>query len=585
MREAAGRWGFILGLNALATAVTVGWKIASLRQLGPGQEYESPFFHAMATSDWLGAVIATAFLAAAPLVPRRLDGLAQRLVAGVAGRTAAIAAVVVLVLGVCTQLVHRDYPYAMDEFAATFQAEVFAAGKTSGQWPPYAAPLMVSPLFATGQFFYCNYETGRIISQYWPCHALLLAPFAFLDATWALNPLLAGVAILLIGSLARHVAGEKGAGLAVLLTLASPAFYAYGISFYSMMSHLVANLLYARLLVQPTPGRSVAAGLIGGIALALHNPFPHGLFAAPWIVWLLGSRRWVPAALVVACSLTVFGLIDGVWSRTKDSVRQSPTAVAVDDEEQASPDQGVAATLSWREFASRAYSAAKGLCVPSVSGALAGRTYSLVREIAWDAPGLVGLAFLACVIGVRGPASALAGSAVCTLAGYAFVPFDPGLGWGSRYMFSTWFALPVLAAIALTPSTKAGQSLTRCIVWAAVGSALVCVPLRLFEIRSFIDSNLRRSPAPLLHAAAADLDRVWFFLAGGDDARQDFIRNDPLFRHGPFILYGQGQHQDAKNIRLIAAQLGLEPFHGGSNPVGDMWVLEPPGRPPAHDVK
>jgi hypothetical protein len=576
MREVARRWGFILGLHVLATAVMVGWKIASLRQLGPGQEYESPFFHAMATSDWLGAVIATAFLAAAPLVPRRLDPLAQRFVAGIARRTPAIAAGVVLVLGVCTQLVHRNYPYSMDEYAATFQAEVFAAGQTSGQWPPYAAPLMVSPLFASGQFFYCNYDTGRIISQYWPCHALLLAPFAFADAAWALNPLLAGVAIVLIGSLARCFAGDRGAGVAVLFTLTSPVFYAYGISFYSMMSHLVANLLYARLLVRPTPGRSAAAGLIGGFALALHNPFPHALFAAPWIVWLLFSRRWVPAALVVACSLTVFSGIDGAWNRTKDSVLDPPTTVVVSADEQAARDRAGAPTHVWWEFASRTYSTVRSLSVPTLSGAVAGRTYSLVREVAWDAPGLIGLAILGCMLGRHGPASALAGSAVCTLAGYAFAPFDGGLGWGSRYMFSAWSALPVLAAVAVVMSAKAGQSLARWAVSAAVGSALVCVPLRLFEIRSFIDSNLRGSPGHLVRTTATDPDRVWVFLAGGDDARQDFIRNDPLFRHGPFILYGQGQPQDGKNIRLIATQLGLEPVHAGSSRVGDAWVLEPP---------
>lgn len=585
MGRVAGWWGLVFGLQALATSVMVGWKIVSLIQLGPGQVYESPFFHAMATSDWLGAVISTAFLAAAPFVPHRLDSFTQRLVTGMAGRVAAVAAVVVLVLGVCTQLVHCNYPYSMDEYAATFQAEVFAAGKTSGEWPPYAAPLLVSPLFASGQFFYCNYDTGRMISQYWPGHALLLAPFAFAGAAWALNPLLAGVAILLIASLARYFAGERGAGLAILLTLASPAFFAYGISFYSMMSHLVANLLYARLLVHPTPGRSAAAGFIGGFALALHNPFPHALFATPWIMWLLFSRRWIPATLVIVCSLTLFGFIDGIWTCTKNSVSNPPPTLAGSDDGGVPLVQVPAAGRFWREFPSRAYSYVTSLYVPSVSGAMAGRVYSLVREIAWDAPGLVGLAILGCMTGTRGPAFALAGSSLCTLAGYAFAPFDGGLGWGSRYMFSAWSALPVLAATAVVMSAKAGQSLSRGVVCAALGSVLVCVPLRLFEVRSFIDSNLSRSPHRLVRAVETDPDRVWVFLNGGDEARQDFIRNDPFFRHGPFVLYGQGPHQDAKNIRMIASRLGLEPCHAGSSSVGDVWVLEPPQQPPGRAVR
>ncbi|MGG2305238.1 hypothetical protein ACE4Z6_27835, partial [Salmonella enterica] len=76
------------------------------------------------------------------------------------------------------------------------------------------------------------------------------------------------------------------AGLAILLTVASPVFFANGISYYSMPAHLFANALYALLLIDPTPRRAFAAGLLGSIALTLHNPVPHLLFALPWIGWL-----------------------------------------------------------------------------------------------------------------------------------------------------------------------------------------------------------------------------------------------------------------------------------------------------------
>ena len=573
MGDAAGWWRLILGLQAVATAVMVVWKIISLRQLGPGQEYGSPFFHAMATSDWFGAVVSTSLLIAAVRTPPRCAMYAERLVDGMARRVPLVAVLTSLMLCIGTQLVHRNYPYSMDEYAATFQAEVFAAGRLTGEWPICAAPLMISPQFASGQFFWCNFDSGKIISQYWPCHSLLMSPFSLVGAPWLLNPLLAGVAIMLIASLARHFAGERAAGMAVLLTIASPVFHAYGISFYSMMSHLVANLLYARLLVQPSVSRGALAGCIGGCALTLHNPFPHALFAAPWIVWLVVTRRWVPAAVVVACSLSVFSVIDGAWFRTKHAVRADPVAV-VAVEAQPSQEAPASLLLSWSDLYSRIYGYVTSLYVPTLPGAAAGRTYSLVREIAWDAPGLVGLAIMGFLVGSGGAASALAASALGTLAGYAFAPFDGGLGWGSRYMFSAWSALPVLAATA-TASKPGRERLFSAMASAAVGSALLCVPIRLFEIRSFNDANLSRAPLPLVQASGADPDRVWIFLAGGDDARQDFIRNDPLFRRGPFILYGQGRYQDEKNIRLIAAVLGLTARHMGSSRVGDVWVLEP----------
>jgi len=569
-------WGLIVAFQAIATSVMVGWKIASLSQLNPGQEYGSPFFHAMATSDWLGAVVSATLLVAAPLVPSRCGIESRKIIDGIAARLPAVAAVFAVVLGAGTQFVHCNYPYSMDEYAAVFQAEVFAAGRTSGEWPPFAAPLMVSPLYASGQFFFCNYDTGRIISQYWPCHALLLSPFASLNAAWALNPLLAGAAILLIGSLARHFAGERAAGLAVLLAIASPTFYAYGISFYSMMSHLVANLLYARLLVQPTLGRSAIAGLIGGCALALHNPFPHTLFAASWIIWLCLSRRWWQAVIVIAGSLTVFSAIDGVWDDAKHSVSVSPAEAVTSGDGETSRDDVVTPGFSLDEFSKRAYGYVTSLYVPSLSGAAAGRTYSLVREIAWDAPGLVGLAVMGCAVIGRGAALALAGSALCTWLGYAFAPFDGGLGWGSRYMFSAWFALPVLAAAGVVAQGRGEPAWYRTVVVAAIGSVLLFVPIRLFEIRAVIDANLQQTPRALVRACEAAPDSVWVFLAGGDHARQDFIRNDPFCRHGPFILYGQGRHQDEKNIQLIATHLGRKPIHSASNRVGDAWVLKPP---------
>ena len=45
----------------------------------------------------------------------------------------------------------------------------------------------------------------------------------------------------------------------------------------------------------------------------------------------------------------------------------------------------------------------------------------------------------------------LAVSALTTIFGFWFVPFDQGHGWGFRYFHSAWMTLPVLAAAALTP--------------------------------------------------------------------------------------------------------------------------------------
>jgi hypothetical protein len=58
-----------------------------------------------------------------------------------------------------------------------------------------------------------------------------------------------------------------------------------------MQAHLTANLLFAWLLLKPTPYRAFGAGVVGSLALVLHNPFPHMLFAAPWVIAIARPRE------------------------------------------------------------------------------------------------------------------------------------------------------------------------------------------------------------------------------------------------------------------------------------------------------
>lgn len=88
--------------------------------------------------------------------------------------------------------------------------------------------------------------------------------------------------LLVIHRLALELFDDReAAGFALLLTIASPVILANGISYYSMPAHLLANSAFALLLFRPTPRRAAAAGVVGSLALALHNPVPHMLFAHP----------------------------------------------------------------------------------------------------------------------------------------------------------------------------------------------------------------------------------------------------------------------------------------------------------------
>jgi len=117
---------------------------------------------------------------------------------------------------------------------------------------------------------------------------------------WGFNrqrPQISALTLLSVHRLALKIFEDReSAGLAVLLTVASPVFFADGISYYSMPAHLLANTVFVLLLLDPTPRRAFAAGVIGSLALTLHNPVPHMLFAAPWIVSILRRPGGLPTA-------------------------------------------------------------------------------------------------------------------------------------------------------------------------------------------------------------------------------------------------------------------------------------------------
>ena len=185
----------------------------------------------------------------------------------------------------------EDHPLSMDEYAAVFQAKVFAAGAMHGLFPPELLDNLIPHGFQN-QFLMVNRETGAVVSAYWPGFSLLLTPFVWLGIPWACNPTLVVASFLLIGRIARDlVTLPLAAGWALLFALASPAFVANGITYYSMSAHLLFNLGFAWLLLVPSPKRIFLAGLVGGFALILHNPFPHAAFASALDI-LAGNAAW-----------------------------------------------------------------------------------------------------------------------------------------------------------------------------------------------------------------------------------------------------------------------------------------------------
>jgi hypothetical protein len=451
-------------------------------------------------------------------------------------------------------LVYHNYPFSMDEYAAVFQSKLFAAGALVARLPPTAVDWLVVRGF-NGSFLYASRQSGLTVEAYWPGFALLLAPFQFLSIPWASNAVLAAASIHLIFLITLEITGDRrAAGWAVLFTISSGAFLAYAISYYSMQAHLTLNLLFAFLMLRPTRARALAAGLSGSLALNLHNPFPHALFAAPWLVSAaLDARQRAALGPLALGYLPGVGLL-AAWLVLRGTVSPAPAAAVAN----AMP----AGAFAWPDLA-----------------LLNLRVASLVKLWLWASPGVL---LLAAYGAVRGAGDRrvrlLAWSASLTFAGYCFVRFDQGHGWGYRYFHSAAGCIPILTGVALARSEAvAAPRLIAFVGATAVLSLVVIVPLQLGQIDAVIANHLAQVPAPVGPGR-----NVYFLKPRGGFYLADMVQIDPLLRGRELILATRGAPLDVELIR----QNWPDALKIASGAWGEQWTIapSPPGGSAAKDL-
>ena len=457
---------------------------------------------------------------------------ALRVARSLGDRPNASAAASFVALALAARFVYQAHPLSLDEYAAVFQSELFAAGRITATTSPALLDFLV-PRDMQTFFFSVSHLSGEIASGYWPGFALLLAPFTRLGAPWLLNPLI-GAATL---RLAHHVAltqfgSRELAGLCVLSVLGSAAVTINAASFYAMPAHLLSNLAFAALLSEPTPRRAFAAGVLGSLALTLHNPLPHALFAAPWGAWLAlraDRARTLPAIAAGYAPLTL--LLGAGWSALL------------------ARELGDGAGSASRAFELSAFFVAPNAAI------LVARIIGLAKLWLWAAPGLLVLAVLGLRAARRDVRLALwAASAALTALGYCFVPFDQGHGWGYRYFHSAWMAIPLLACAAIHARGKRedARGLAGFASACALGSLLVLTPLRAHQVHAFISRHLAQLP----RAERGEAELVLLNTAAGYYTI-DLVQNSALFTRKPLVMESLGGAANAEMRRRFFPDLVL----------------------------
>jgi hypothetical protein len=425
---------------------------------------------------------------------------------------------------------YREHPLAMDEFAPFFQAGAFARGHLSGQIPPEFLPRLIPET----DWFLKSSPSGQMVSVYWPGFALLLTPFMKLGCPWLLNPLIGGASLLALWQLARKLWPEtQAAGWAVLFAASSPTFIVNALSYYSMSAHLLASIVFALLLLDPTAKRLLLAGLLGSFALILHNPLPHTLFALPWIVWLaLKPRRIRNLALLAVGYLPLSVSLGYGWLRFEN-------ALQVFADQPSMP-------YALGSFGRLQVLLAAAFSVPSIDK-LAARGMNLVELALWATPFLLPLACIGAVKLVRETAPRLLlFSALVTLVCYFFVPFDQGHGWGYRYFHSAWFVLPLFAAALVS---QPSQAWIRSVMLPAVlFSCVLGTGLRAYQVRTFMDAQLAQIPS----LPNPGHEREVVFVRSRGYYMVDLVQNDPFMGTERWILLSLG---DAADTHLAKTML------------------------------
>ena len=548
---ASSRWPKGLLALTLTLAVLAPLALWSSRVPGLGEIDYLIFYRLLFYNDVQNSLAMLAALLLALAVPGSRAQVA-RLAAWLTRHPVRSCVIAFAGFAAAARLVYQGFPLAMDEYAPLLQARIFAQGDIAITYPRELLDRMVVPGFQ-GMFLLVNHETGKVISAYWPGLALLMAPFALFGGEWLLNPVLGAVGLWLIGDLARQASGrDEARGWAMLAALACPQYTVNALSFYAMPGLLTLNLLFLWLLLRPGWKPTLLAGIVGSIALVLHNPVPHALFALPAGIWLVFDRTRRQQLLPLAIGyLPLTALLLLGWLALADGMGLRPVAHAAAD------------TPLVQLWIQKLHSS---FVLPS-TGLLTVRAYALWKTLVWTAPGLL---LAACILR---PATSiqrvLLGAFVLTFVFYFFVPFDQGHGWGYRYLHSAWALVPIAAALFATQGTQESRSL----VASFVTAGLLATPVFFWTTRDTISDSIALQPPSSRNAMS------YVFIANRPSLYTiDLIRNYPSDSGRVIRMLGTDVEADRKLIQQIAPSAKLS----SADTRGSTWITPLPASLDTH---
>jgi hypothetical protein len=400
-----------------------------------------------------------------------------------------------------TQIVFHNYPLTADEYLSEFQANIFLHGKLQAEVP--SAWVSAQHFLSLPQFVQYFPASRSWNSVYLPVYAAMRAVFQSVGLQSLLNPFLAALTVLAVYGTARNIWPESktSALVAIGLLVSSSQFLVMSMTAYSMPAHLALNAIWLWLYSRPDRGWFYLAPLVGVLAIGLHQPIVHALFAIPFLVRLLLQRRWravlIFAAIYLAgCALWFawqaryqVGNAGGIGSIFKILNPRMPIIQSMN----------LLLIVGWASLAT------------PLLAVLGASQFFKVRPIIQDA-------ILSCLL---------------TFGFYFIFYLDQAHGWGYRYFHGAIACLIIVAVAGFNRlSILVGEHrATKFVLAGIAGSLLIQFPLRCFEAERFVRPYAQT--AAVIHAipkdiVAFDYRDAWY--------SADFIRNDPFLENRPVIV-------------------------------------------------
>jgi hypothetical protein len=194
--------------------------------------------------------------------------------------------------------VYQAHPHIEDEIIYLYHARYLSEGALTVPAPP------VPEAFS---FYLIPHEASRWFSIFPPGWPAMLAVGVFFGVPWLVNPMLAGVNVLLAYAFLWEIYSRRVARIAVLLLCLSPWFVFMGMNFMAHTFTLTCALIATLAVIRARQTGSPIWGVIGGCAVgvvSLIRPLDAVVVGGLLGLWVIGfGERRLKVAPILAFAL------------------------------------------------------------------------------------------------------------------------------------------------------------------------------------------------------------------------------------------------------------------------------------------